>query len=195
MLLGWMARIWLRHLPTGSPTPVAALQRPTKPYSVSEYGDWEYYAMNAGLNQDSWGDLKQADRSSRQFYRRRSAFVATGHQHAGSSQRQLERSRLCRQYWVMFDYNRGYSDDLEASGIMSIDRLPKFSYYFYQSQRDAAEKSDLYQSGPMVYIASWWNEQSPLNVRVFSNASEVELFLNGVSLGRQKPDTTANTQT
>jgi beta-galactosidase len=46
----------------------------------------------------------------------------------------------------------------------------------------------------MVYIASWWNEQSPLDVRVFSNASEVELFLNGVSLGRQKPDTTANTQ-
>jgi beta-galactosidase len=88
----------------------------------------------------------------------------------------------------MFDYNRGYSNDLEASGVMSIDRLPKFSYYFFQSQRNATEKSDLYQSGPMVYVASYWNEQSPLDVRVFSNCDEVELLLNGKSLGKQKPD-------
>lgn len=168
---------------------------PTKPYSVSEYGDWEYYAMNAGLNQDSWGDLKQADRSSRQLLTDgevRLLQQATNVQEAHNDN--LNVPAFADSYWVMFDYNRGYADDLEASGIMSIDRLPKFGYYFYQSQRDAAEKSDLYQSGPMVYIASWWNEQSPLDVRVFSNASEVELFLNGVSLGRQKPDTTANTQ-
>jgi len=42
-------------------------KEPAKPYIVSEYGDWEYYAMNAGLNQDKWSNLKQADRSSRQL--------------------------------------------------------------------------------------------------------------------------------
>jgi beta-galactosidase len=88
----------------------------------------------------------------------------------------------------MFDYNRGYSNDLEASGIMSIDRIPKFSYYFYKSQRDATEKSPLYKCGPMVRIASWWTLASPLDIRVFSNCDEVELLLNGERMGKQKPD-------
>jgi beta-galactosidase len=94
----------------------------------------------------------------------------------------------------MFDYNRGYSPDHESSGIMSIERLPKFSYYFYQSQRDASEQSDKFTSGPMVYIASHWNDKSSLDVRVFSNAEQVELFLNGESLGKQKPDVNNNTK-
>ena len=40
----------------------------------------------------------------------------------------------------------------------------------------------------MVYIANQWKENSPTDVRIFSNAEEVELFVNDKSLGRQKPD-------
>ncbi len=162
---------------------------PEKPYVVSEYGDWEYYAMNAGLNQDDWGDLLQDERSSRQLLSDgevRLLQQATNVQEAHNDN--FNTTAFADGYWVMFDYNRGYSDDLEASGIMSIDRLPKFSYYFYQSQRGADEISDKCQSGPMVHIASWWTPESPLNVRVFSNCEEVELFLNGKSLGKQNPD-------
>jgi beta-galactosidase len=72
---------------------------------------------------------------------------------------------------------------------MSIYRLPKYSYYFYQSQRPASEQSDKYQSGPMVFIASEWQQGSSAQVRVFSNAEEVELFLNGVLVSRNKPST------
>ncbi len=162
---------------------------PDKPYSVSEYGDWEYYAMNAGLSQDTWGDLLEAERSSRQLLSDgevRLLQQATNVQESHNDNFNVP--AFSDSYWVMFDYNRGYADDLEASGIMSIDRLPKFSYYFYQSQRPAHIVSDKYESGPMVHIASWWTEESPLDVRIFSNANEVELLLNGKSLGKQKPD-------
>ena len=36
-------------------------------------------------------------------------------------------------------YNLGYADDLETSGIMSLERVPKFSYFFFRSQRDPRE--------------------------------------------------------
>lgn len=164
-------------------------KKPDKPYIVSEYGDWEYYAMNAGFNQDDWGDLKQIERSSRQLLSDgevRLLQQATNIQEAHNDN--FNTPAFADGYWVMFDYNRGYSDDLEASGIMSIDRVPKFSYYFFQSQRGPSEVSDKYKSGPMVHIASWWTPKSPLNVRVYSNCQEVELVLNGKSLGKHKPD-------
>ena len=157
-----------------------------KPYNVSEYGDWEYYAMNAGLNQDDWNGLLQKDRSSRQL---RSAGEngllqqATNIQEAHNDN--LKTPAFADGYWVMYDYNRGYAEDLEASGIMGIFRLPKPSYYFYQSQRDA---DDLFGK-PMIHIANNWQKNSPLNVRVFSNCDAIELFLNDKSLGIQKPDT------
>lgn len=168
---------------------------PTKPYNVSEYGDWEYYAMNAGLNQTAWANLLQADRSSRQLLgdgEKRLLQQAANIQEAHNDNL-ASTPAYSDGYWVMFDYNRGYSPDLESSGIMSIERLPKYSYYFYQSQRDIAEQSNKFASGPMVFIASEWNEKSTLDVRVFSNAEQVELFLNGESLGKQKSDVNKNT--
>jgi beta-galactosidase len=163
-------------------------ETPDRPYIVSEYGDWEYYAQNAGLNQAAWADLKEEERTSRQSL--------------GSGEKRLLQQALNIQeahndnfrtpafgdgYWDMFDYNRGYAPDLELSGVMSLERLSKFSYFFFRSQRDASEKSPLFDSGPMVKIASYWTPQSSTKVRVFSNADEVELFLNGRSIARNRP--------
>jgi beta-galactosidase len=165
-------------------------ETPGKPYIVSEYGDWEYYAMNAGFDQDKWKDLAPEDRSSRQSLssgEKRLLQQATNIQEAHNDN--FNTPAFADGYWGMYDYNRGYADDLETSGIMSIYRVPKFSYYFFKSQRDANEISPLFSSGPMVSIASYWDENSSPEVRVFSNCGEVELFMNGDLISRQKPDT------
>ncbi len=163
---------------------------PSQPYNVSEYGDWEYYAQNAGLNQDAWANLKEEERTSRQLLNAGEARLlqqARNLQEAHNDN--LTTPAFADGYWVMFDYNRGYSPDLEASGIMNIYRLPKYSYYFFQSQRDASEQSTLFDSGAMAFIASEWTAESSTKVRVFSNADEVELWLNGKLISRNKPST------
>lgn len=161
---------------------------PTVPYVVSEYGDWEYYAQDAGFAQDQWQHLKAEERTSRQL-------LGSGEkrllQQASNLLEAMQDNRstpaFADGYWVMFDYNRGYAPDLEASGLMSIDRLPKFSFYQFQSQRDASSTAPL--AKPMVFIASDWLPSSSLKVRVFSNAEQVELRLNGRVVGLKKAGT------
>jgi beta-galactosidase len=101
----------------------------------------------------------------------------------------LKTTAFADSVWVMFDYNRGYADDLESSGVMDIFRLPKFSYWFFRSQRDAHELIAGSPFGPMVFIANYWTPDSPLDVRVFSNCEEVALYLNGKLIERRRPDT------
>jgi beta-galactosidase len=161
----------------------------TFPCVVSEYGDWEYYAGNAGFNQETWGNLQEAERNSRQSRgdgEVRLLQQATNLQEAHNENRGTQ--AFADGYWVMYDYNRGYAPDLETSGVMDLFRLPKFSHAFFQSQRDADDLLPGRAGGPMVTVASWWTPASPLNVRVFSNCEEVELALNGRSLGRRRPD-------
>ena len=165
---------------------------PNKPLIVSEYGDWEYYAMNAGFNQTAWGDLKAADRSSRQLLTDGDTrLLQQAKNLAESHDDNFNTGAIADGYWVMFDYGRGYAPDLESSGIMSIDRVAKFSNEFFRSQRSALEASK-WGGGPMVFIASHWNKESSPHIRVFSNTDEVELFLNGKSLGRVKSGPSAS---
>ena len=84
----------------------------------------------------------------------------------------------------MFDYNRGYSPDIESSGIMDIFRIPKLAFWFFQSQRDPDFITELYSSGPMVKIASLNNSESDSIIRIYSNCEEVELTAGSKSLGR-----------
>ena len=160
---------------------------PAKPLIVSEYGDWEYYAMNAGLNQDAWADLKPLDRSSRQALGSGEArLLQQARNVAEAHDDNAATPAFADGYWVMFDYARGYAPDLEESGLLSIERVPKFAAEFFRSQRSAGEHSPRWGGGPMVFIASYWQTGSSPRVRVFSNADEVELRLNGKPVGRQK---------
>jgi len=159
------------------------------PCLVSEYGDWEYYAMNAGLDQGAWQDLTPAESNSRQLrWQGERALLqqATNFQEAHDDN--LATVAFADGLWVMFDYARGYASDLETSGCADIFRLPKYAYHLFRSQRAAAEQLPSADSGPMVFIASDWTPASATDVRVFSNCDEVTLSLDGRLIERRGPD-------
>ena len=66
-------------------------------------------------------------------------------------------------------------------GIVDLAGFPKDRYYLYQSQ---------WTQAPMVHVLPHWTwagrEGQPIPVMAYTNAEEVELFLNGRSLGRKR---------
>jgi beta-galactosidase len=98
--------------------------------------------------------------------------------------------------WTGFDYigeptpyfagrTGGDSADWPARssyfGFVDLAGFPKDRFYLYQSQ---------WTKKPMVHVLPHWNwkgmEGKNIPVMAYTNAEEVELFLNGKSLGRKK---------
>ena len=87
--------------------------------------------------------------------------------------------------WSGFDYKGeprpfGWPVVNSHYGFMDICGFPKDSYYYYQSW---------WTDKPVLHLLPHWNwpgrEGQEIPVWVHSNCQEVELFLNGVSQGRQ----------
>lgn len=159
------------------------------PCVVSEYGDWEYYAMTAGLNQEGFSGLTPAESNSRQLrWQGEKAQLQQAANFQEAHDDNLATAAFADGLWVMYDYNRGYSPDIESSGCMDIFRLPKYAYHFFRSQRPPSDRLPDAALGPMAFIASEWTPDSSTDVRVFSNGDEVELRLNGRVIERRRPD-------
>lgn len=162
---------------------------------IAEYGDWEFFASNHGFDQKTGAGVYAAWSHGR--HRRKDGERGLRQQasnHIIALNDTLSSPAAFDGQWSMFDYARGYDPDRAACGIMDIFRLPKFSYYFYRSQRSPSEGNSNWTGGGMIFIASLWTAASDLRVLVFSNCEKVELRLNGALLGRQKPNKAWMTQ-
>jgi beta-galactosidase len=100
-----------------------------------------------------------------------------------------EARRLCGAcLWAGIDYDRGYHHQPFLGGVLDGFRLPKFAYYFFQSQRPPEVHVPGLDDGPMVFIANFATPLSPTAVTVFSNCEAVRLLHNGREVGVRGPD-------
>lgn len=190
---GWLDRfdVFIHSRQHGQ---IHAWRNGDKALVVAEYGDWEFYATNEGFDQATGAGVRPRGQNSRQ---RRADGERGLRQQAENFSLALNDTHaspaVLDGQWAMFDYTRGYDPVRAACGVGDIFRLPKFAWHFYRSQRAAIEDGDLaWTGGAVLFIASHWTPDSALLVPVFTNCEEVELRLNGVSLGRKKPDFTGD---
>jgi beta-galactosidase len=145
------------------------------PLVISEYGHWDYGGPR------STSDVDRRDGEE--------AMLVQARNHWESLNRNRSLPHLCGDgLWVAVDFQRF------PSGVIDYFRIPKFSYFFYQSQRDPGIRLPGIDSGPMVYIANYWTESSPGTVTVFTNCERVDLYLNGRLVATRRPDSSEISQ-
>ena len=94
----------------------------------------------------------------------------------------------CGQFiWTAIDYigePTPYQTKNSYFGQMDTAGFPKDSYYLFRSEWTDGKKD------PMVHVYPYWdfNPGQQVDVRITGNAPEVELFVNGVSQGKQQID-------
>lgn len=93
-------------------------------------------------------------------------------------------------YWPFKDFSTPLRPEnpvpyVNQKGVVERDLTPKEAFYVFQSY---------WTQAPMVHIyghswpVRWGDEGETKTIKVYSNCPEVELFLNGTSLGRRKRD-------
>ena len=152
-----------------------------RPRWVREYGDGPDDFVNQGSIwrcTRGWGDFAMTESVLRMILK----FDDTPYK-KGQYINVYNNKRLCGYgVWPAIAHNRGYHINPCWGGHLDLFRIPKFSYYFMQSQIDRE------QIGDVLQIASWWTEVSPADVTVYSNAERVELYWNDTLVASQYPD-------
>ncbi len=165
-----------------TPTAGARSYSGSKPLIVSEHGHWEY-----GGGSGSTSDVHRAtDITADSFPGGETPMLQQAWNHQESHHLNRGLSNMCGDgLWVGIDYGAW------PSGVYDFLRLPKFSAYFWQSQRSPdLDLSYLnIDSGPMVFIANYWTASSPTDVKVFSNCEQVKLYVNDILQDTRNPDT------
>jgi beta-galactosidase len=159
----------------------------SKPYWIREWGD----------HVDNWRDQQSRSRVPRGWGETPMHFQARSHM-ARLDEIMRDRRRkapdgdaqnLCGAcLWAGIDCQRGYHHEPFYGGVLDLFRLPKFNYYFFQSQRPAKIHVPGLDDGPMVFIANYATFLSPQSITVFSNCDQVRLIIDGNPVATQSPD-------
>jgi beta-galactosidase len=161
---------------------------PTQCIGVSEYG------AGAALTQHEDVDYSSTPRVAMN-YRRANAFTKKHpEEYQGYYHEETWKAFKSRPYiwvkfvWNMFDFASDFRDEGDTpgrndKGLVSYDRKTrKDAFYFYKAS---------WSSEPVLHITSarFTNRtQATTSVKIYSNASEVELSVNGISCGKKAVD-------
>jgi hypothetical protein len=151
----------------------------SKPAAISEYGHWEEGGFTSTSNKTrADGEKGLLDQAENHVW--------------GMNENHKLSWLSVDAVWVYNDYfgMAQYDKSLCSGGVVDMFRIPKFSYYCYQSQRDPKIVMPGVKSGPSVFIASYWTASSNVAVRVFSNCEKVSLYLNNTLVASRSPDIT-----
>ena len=143
--------------------------------------DITYFTREWGDNVDDWSSHNSPSRVARNWgeqpmlvqarhyanppyvYTSYDALYRTPRQHVGGC------------LWHSFDHQRGYHPDPFYGGLMDVFRQPKYAYYMFKAQRSPKKQKQLFETGPMVYIAHEMTPFSDKDVTVYSNCEKVRL--------------------
>jgi len=161
----------------------------SRPGVISEYGDWSEGCSSSGTPPIIKGCQDRVTRSAGE-----SALLLQAMNHATGLSKNRGLSWLTADgVWSMFDYQSWPRDCLTTSGSLDLFRIPKYSGYFFRSQRSPADTAvSVSLGGPMVFIASQWSASSNDTIRVFSNCDSISLYLNNNLVATQAPITGTN---
>jgi Glycosyl hydrolases family 2, TIM barrel domain/Glycosyl hydrolases family 2/Glycoside hydrolase family 2 C-terminal domain 5/Glycosyl hydrolases family 2, sugar binding domain len=151
----------------------------TRPIIVDEYGDYDY----GGASSTSRQAREAGDNAM---------LIQAANVEDGTNLNLALPWYSAGSYWDYADYSGFTTYGITRCGLVDMYRLPKFAYYFLQSQRDPSVVVDGVDSGPMVYIANQWTATSPTTVRVYANCEQVSLSLNGALVATSAPPTTTS---
>ena len=182
-IAGWLYDdIYDVYLRNADHVPSAWEYKGRKPLVINEYGHWRYRLPISDEIFLSTSDVLRSDGEKRLLKQ------ARNHQESLNKNRSLP--FLCGDaLWVFADYA------CYPQGIVDCYRYPKFSYYFYQSQRDPNIIFPNIDSGPMVYIANYWTHYFLADeIVVFSNCEQIKLYLNGRLIDTRSPDKDENSK-
>ncbi|NIJ44840.1 beta-galactosidase [Wenyingzhuangia heitensis] len=144
----------------------------------NEVDDW--YSQNSMVRvKREWGEQAMLEQSLRQAKQLSQRF-------------KTDKVRIGGAMWAGIDHQRGYHPDPFLGGHLNVLRLPRYTYYLYQSQLPVDYKLKEIKTGPMIYITNELTQLSGSDVIIYSNCDEINLTWMGKDYGTQKPSTDAS---